>query len=426
MLTSDLRRAVVGLRGNDDPEHDLDIARSALTALRPEPYSTLEGRAKHRALEAERDAIASTPLARLERCLRRRACLAALYTHDEHEWDGSGPLYCNSFGALMDSEISGSEDRFKDLAEEKEYMVPQTHAFRRPWSLHACGTLVVVAFGSAGCGPEANETADGSAATTATTATTTKSSSSSAAVDSGSSTGSAPCSVVHEGDLHVETGSDDLYLQDVRVVTGRLIISGNRATLEALRCLEEVGEGLVIFQTHNLLSLAGLENLRSVGRAEGAEATGVGITLNDSLTTLAGLDSLREVSYLVIYDNASLATLGLTNLERIGDLSIGGCNTDPSGTPFSFGDNPSLTALDGFDSLVSLTTLTITGQSGLTSLARLRELAESGVEFTRTHFKLNENLDIAEIQAFMAAAGSAGDVCQHAEEGDVCMCPPAD
>lgn len=64
VLTSNFRRAVVGLRENDDSEHDLDVAQSALTALRPELYRTAEGKAEHRALEAELDAIAIAPPAR--------------------------------------------------------------------------------------------------------------------------------------------------------------------------------------------------------------------------------------------------------------------------------------------------------------------------------------------------------------------------
>lgn len=141
------------------------------------------------------------------------------------------------------------------------------------------------------------------------------------------------------------------------------------------------------------------------------------------LASLDGLSSLREVSIIDIQNNASLASLELNTLEHIEGLYLGACLGVSFDSSATVGDNPALTKLDGFDSLVSLTSLSVSGQNSLTSIARLQELAESGVEFAETEFQLNENLDTAEIEAFMNAAGSFGTVCENAGDDTKCMCP---
>lgn len=241
-----------------------------------------------------------------------------------------------------------------------------------------------------------------------------------------------PCSEVYDGDLAVCAHdcvswavSDADTLRNIRVVTGRLtIVRTDLVDLRAFECLEEIGGGLSIQQNSKLQNLVGLGKLRYQGQPEAPSARGIVIYDNPLLESLEGLTSLQETYAFDIRNNASLARLGLSQIERVNGLYLGWCSAARVGSSTE-GDNPSLTTLDGFDSLVSLKTLSVSGQSGLTSITRLRELAESGVDFVETDFYLNPNLDTAEIDAFVDAAGSFGTVCENAGDDTICMCPEA-
>jgi hypothetical protein len=211
---------------------------------------------------------------------------------------------------------------------------------------------------------------------------------SSASIGGDSSSGSAPCSEVYEGDLNfcnydcsTEATSDVESVRNIGTITGRLaIIRTDFVDLEAFGCIEDV-EGLVIHENSELRTLAGLGRLRDT---QGTDQRGIRISENPRLESLDGLVSLREVAYLEVAFNDALTSLSLNHVEHIGELKLGQCGDTGGGPSNAQGDNPSLAALDGFDSLVSLTTLSVSGQNSLASLDRLREIAEDGVEFTQT------------------------------------------
>jgi hypothetical protein len=244
------------------------------------------------------------------------------------------------------------------------------------------------------------------------------------------------CSQVHEGDLVVCTHSCSLraipdaeidLLRNISVVTGKLhIVRTDLVDLSAFECLEEADD-IHIVDNQNLESLHGLNNVRRIarqGKSNDWDWKGIKVYSNPRLRSLDGLDSLREVPDLGIHLNESLNKLNLNQIEHIGRLELGWCGRNSQLTEATgHGDNPSLTALDGLDSLASIEKLSVAGQSNLTSIARLTELAQRGVQFTQVEFHVNERLERADIDAFMNTAGATGTVCGNGGDDTPCPCP---
>ena len=132
-------------------------------------------------------------------------------------------------------------------------------------------------------------------------------------------------------------------------------------SLAGLQNLSSVGEDLLIYNNDALPSLAGLQNLSSVGGY-------LSIGTNDALTSLAALENLSSVGeHLDISDNIALTSLmGLENLSSVGeDVSIG--------------YNTALTSLEGLESLSSVVgELHIWSNDMLTSLEGLENISSVG------------------------------------------------
>lgn len=376
------------------------------------------------------------------------------YTQDIDPWGAFGSVYCNLLTSLVDngSWLDNFEDRFTDITEETELSMTRyqlaARDLRAVFRGSSCATAML---GVLACGPiddPAVEEASGASSTSDATSTATASLSMSGPADgsettdgggtstttamaSESTTKAGPCAEVWEGDLGVcmenclDTATSDVDLvRGIRRITGRLaIVRSDLVDLGAFECLEEVG-GLKFAQNDALESLAGLEQLQTIGAdLPEDEPSRISVRENPVLESLAGLQSLVQVDMLFVNDNALLTSVGVPQLEELGGVYLGACGQISSTGSTALGDNPSLTALSGFDSLTTLDHVGIAGQNSLTSLDYLVDLVDSGVSITTADFRLNENLDIVEIEAFMAASGATGDVCGNAGDEVVCMCP---
>jgi hypothetical protein len=292
----------------------------------------------------------------------------------------------------------------------------------------ATQVLGPLALATVACGPSPRTSASG---------TSGESSSDGSSSESSSGTFTEPCSEVYEGDLVVCSESescvdyaisDPELLRNVGIVTGRLVVT--RSDLEdfsVFECLREVGGGLGISFNDKLRSLAGADRLERIGTQ--APQSGLLIVLRNAvLESVDGLDALAEVDGVTIEENAALVRVGLDHLERInGSLYLGWCVSQPfSEMSNAGGNNPSLTGLDGFASLVAMGSLYVSGQSALVSIDRLQEMAEAGVEFGDANFHINPNLDTADIESFMSAAGIGGQVCENLGDDTPCACPATD
>jgi len=126
-------------------------------------------------------------------------------------------------------------------------------------------------------------------------------------------------------------------MESLKWVTRDLVIQFNDSltSLAGLENVTSVG-GLGIGDNNSLTSITGLENITSVGGV-------LGIVDNNSLTSLTGLDNITSVGkYLVIWDNNSLTSLsGLESLNNVGD-------------DVRINNNDSLTSLTGLNNLNSV------------------------------------------------------------------------
>lgn len=117
-----------------------------------------------------------------------------------------------------------------------------------------------------------------------------------------------------------------------RTIAGDLLIASSSLTsLAGLEGLTSV-RYLVVAGNRDLASLEGLRGLRS--------AAGVTVSGNPSLTSLAGLGGLASVEGLVVTDNGVATLAGLEGLRAAGDVVIA--------------SNPALTTLAGLESLASI------------------------------------------------------------------------
>ena len=157
-----------------------------------------------------------------------------------------------------------------------------------------------------------------------------------------------------------------------------LIILGNPdlAGISDLSALTTLNGGFAIAENDVLVSLAGLNNVESLG-----PLSFVYIGSNPLLTSLAGIGKFESVDVLVILDNASLTDLsGLEILDTVaGSLDILGNSALTSlkglnklttiGGRLTLDLNPVISNLNELSSLNSLQALTITNNENLTTCA---------------------------------------------------------
>ncbi len=193
--------------------------------------------------------------------------------------------------------------------------------------------------------------------------------------------------VVCDGDFVVDTEAELADVSRCAEITGSLRVIGlDVPDLTLLRGLERVGTAACpttgspcpdgdfsIGNNSALVDLTGLENLVFIGGT-------LAVNANPQLVNLRGLDSLRQVanqfSGVVIRGNPRLESLaGLAGLEtrRIGILRIL--------------QNPALTTLTGLDSLRQVAqNMIIEGNAGLADLRGL-----TGLEYVGRYFHIRQN-----------------------------------
>jgi hypothetical protein len=249
--------------------------------------------------------------------------------------------------------------------------------------------------------------------------------------DASESSPPSHCVDVIDGDVEIDDRTDPEALEalrTVRLVTGKLFVNNTQGLqdLSFLECLEEVGSSLVIGANESLETLHGLERLERVGFINVSIGPWFLIVDNPVLGSLEGLDGLRFVSALSIYDNPSLTALELPSLQGASVISIGGCRQDAEDVPaVGEGNNASLVEINGLESLENVTYLQIGGQENLTSIAHLGALAQAGTNFNDITIQYNPNLPVEEIEAFFTAAGktiSDERVCGNLGGAPECTC----
>jgi len=196
----------------------------------------------------------------------------------------------------------------------------------------------------------------------------------------------------------------------LRVITGSLSFNQNPLLedIEGIRGLEEIGGSLVV-RSSNLLNLSGLESLRSIGSDITADAvvlsanprladvTALGeltslvanlnVSSNPELTSLAGLDRLRETNDVTILGNELLAEIdGLTELQQATSITVASNASLGSASfpnlvgvgSFSITSHPVLASV-GLPLLESAENLTISGNQTLSTVGTLEALGDVGV-----------------------------------------------
>lgn len=148
-------------------------------------------------------------------------------------------------------------------------------------------------------------------------------------------------------------------LPDLEIVTGAVVIAGNRAltSLDGLAALREIGRSYLIQSNASLVDVAALGGLR--------RADTISIVGNDALVDLAGLETWVDVHWgLIVTSNGQLASLrGLDNLAS-------------STRTITLRGNRSLRSLDALDALRSVVLLDIAANTVLeeVSLASLEKI----------------------------------------------------
>jgi len=168
------------------------------------------------------------------------------------------------------------------------------------------------------------------------------------------------------------------------IIDGALTVSLDASDLYGLWCLCGIVDTLTIDEVSELESLAGLENLHTVGvdlrirynpsltsAAELVSLHTVGDDLlfgyNDVIVVFEGMNTLTTASGFQIFNNASLERIsGLSALTRVDILALVG--------------NDELTHIEGFDSLIEVTDQMDVSNpvqqsmAGFSSLERLNDL----------------------------------------------------
>ena len=201
-------------------------------------------------------------------------------------------------------------------------------------------------------------------------------------------------------------------------------IGGSYSDISNLKNLTEADGGLAFANNENLISLAGLENLESVGAFVShntgiinldelkslISVTGFGlqITLNEDLVNVDGLSSLTNIegALALNYSPSLIDISGLSSLTNVGGdfqmannsslISTSGLNSLTSvGAYFDISKNSSLTSLSGLNSLTSVgESFNVSENPSLTSLSGLNSLTSVGGIFV-----LNNNPNLKDISA---------------------------
>ena len=201
-------------------------------------------------------------------------------------------------------------------------------------------------------------------------------------------------------------------------------VGGSYSDISNLKNLTEADGGLAFANNENLISLAGLENLESVGAFVShntgiinldelkslISVTGFGlqITLNEDLVNVDGLSSLTNIegALALNYSPSLIDISGLSSLTNVGGdfqmannsslISTSGLNSLTSvGAYFDISKNSSLTSLSGLNSLTSVgESFNVSENPSLTSLSGLNSLTSVGGIFV-----LNNNPNLKDISA---------------------------
>ena len=218
----------------------------------------------------------------------------------------------------------------------------------------------------------------------------------------------AQCVDDHVGDLVIDASSELDEYRTLRSVSGQLVVRDlvGVTDLAFLSCLEEVGDWLTVAENPNLVSLHGLGAVHSIGMATGYR--GLNIASNPSLLAVDGLDSLTYVPDVGIHGNDSLVSLGLSALESVDAITLGGCSQpEQLGPAMGTGSNDALVSLDGLESLQDANFVTIGGQQNLASIDSLIALSNAGVDLGGVTIQYNPQLPIEDIEQLMASQGHA-------------------
>ena len=162
------------------------------------------------------------------------------------------------------------------------------------------------------------------------------------------------------GTIDLRSGGDFARLAGVHCIDGDLLIAGTTVDELPLADLETVTGDVVIAGNPELQSLDGLRNLREVGRR-------VHIQVNDSLTDVGALGSLRRCAEISIVGNDALTDL--VGLEGFVNLN----------SAIAITSNASLRSLAGLDNLTtSSRSIVIHNNRSLVSVAALDNLRSVG------------------------------------------------
>lgn len=176
-------------------------------------------------------------------------------------------------------------------------------------------------------------------------------------------------------------------LVSLRYIKSNLLIEQNPEliSLMGLNNIKTVGLGLSLYQNSKLINISSLSNLNSIGEY-------LRIEENSSLTGLTGLNSIKSVTSLTIKHNLKL--LDLTSLSNINSLSQ---KLEIVGNPFitdidflnnlynnSFIDtiiflgNDNLISLNGLNKVIKVNRISVFGNPKITNLNGLNNLVAIG------------------------------------------------
>ena len=225
-----------------------------------------------------------------------------------------------------------------------------------------------------------------------------------------------------------EIDSFQSYYPDCTELEGRIEINGDEIlNLAGLNNITSIGGGLGI-QRNALMNLTGLENMTSIGGSLGIYYTnaltnltglenvtsiggGLYISSNNSLTSLTGLEHVTSIEENMFFNNndALMNLIGLENVTYIGGyLHIASNNALTSLTGLKnvtsiagylkIKYNNSLTSLTGLDNLNSIGgNVDIRGNTGLTNLTGLENVNASSI--CNLYIFENSSLATCEVQS---------------------------
>jgi hypothetical protein len=225
-----------------------------------------------------------------------------------------------------------------------------------------------------------------------------------------------PVQNIYNGDVTLTTQQevDDFGANNYTEIIGNLTIqevnSDMITNIKALSALKTIEGSFFYYDISGITSLTGLENLKDVkhsffiGRQslvnnsltslnglKSLETVGNGLFISamNAITTLTGLESLISVGHSleIKYNNNLVSLNGLGALKSVG-LAL------PTFTNLDIAYNNNLSSLDGLDNLTTLNgSLTITNNQSLNSLQSLKNLSTVGNKLTISVNNTLSNLD---------------------------------